>query len=84
MSGDRANTKSASKSRKDQARYTNFFQIGHNAFEFLLEFGQQENIHTRVYLSPQHAQILSDLLLDTLQQHKELFNKPQSGREKPH
>ena len=73
MSSNRTNTKSSAKSGKDPARYANFFQIGHNAFEVLIEFGQQENIHTRIYLSPQHAQILSDLLLDTLHQHKQLF-----------
>jgi hypothetical protein len=73
VSSDRTNSKSASRSNKDPARYANFFQIGHNAFEVLIEFGQQESIHTRIYLSPQHAQILSNLLLETLQQHKQLF-----------
>lgn len=72
------------KSFEDPARYTNFFQIGHNAFEFLLEFGQQEQIHTRIYLSPQHAQILSDLLLDTLNRHQQLFGNPRAPNAKPH
>jgi hypothetical protein len=41
--------------RKPEGRYANFFQIGHNAAEFLLEFGQEEGriIHTRIYMSPQ-------------------------------
>ena len=61
--------------RKPQGRYANFFQIGQNAAEFLLEFGQEEGriIHTRIYISPQHAQILSDLLADTLKRHAERF-----------
>ena len=71
-----------------EARYANYFQIGHNAFEVLLEFGQQESIHTRIYLSPQHAQILSNLLLDTLQQQKQLFGSvsflEDKQRNKPH
>ena len=63
-----------SRSKKEEGRYANFFQIGHNAAEFLFEFGQQEgSIHTRVYVSPQHARILSDLLLKTLRQHEERF-----------
>jgi hypothetical protein len=74
--------KSALRSSKDPAHYANFFQIGHNAFEVLLEFGQQENIHTRIYLSPQHAQILCDLLIDTLQQHRRLFGTSWIGFEK--
>jgi hypothetical protein len=53
-----------------EGRYANFFQIGHNLFEFLIEFGQQDGgIHTRIYVSPQYARVLSDLLLQTLQQY---------------
>jgi Protein of unknown function (DUF3467) len=61
----------AVENRKDD--YANFFQIGHNAAEFLLEFGQEEGriIHTRIYMSPQHAQILADLLADALKGHAE-------------
>ena len=63
-----------SRRRKEQGRYANVFQIGHNMAEFLIEFGQQEGgIHTRVYLSPQHARILSGLLLETLRQHEKTF-----------
>ena len=55
-----------------EGRYANFFEIGHNAFEFAIEFGQQAcGIHTRIYISPQYARVLSDLLLETLQQHEQ-------------
>ena len=57
---------------KEDARYANFFQIGYNAFEFLLEFGQREGrIHTSIYLSPQHARMLSDLLLGALKEYSD-------------
>ncbi len=74
----RENPKRARRSptlRKDEeGRYANYFQIGHNAFEFLLEFGQQEGkIHTRIYVSPPHARMLCDLLADTLAQHARIF-----------
>ena len=60
--------------KRDEGKYANYFQIGHNAAEFLFEFGQQDGgIHTRVYVSPQHARILSDLLLKTLQLHEKTF-----------
>jgi hypothetical protein len=70
----------ASTSRRwEEARYANFFQIGHNAFEFLIEFGQQEGdeggIHTRIYVSPQHARILANLLRDTLREHEGIFGR---------
>jgi Protein of unknown function (DUF3467) len=56
-------SRSSSASRPMEGHYANFFQIGHNAFDVLIEFGQQQvGIHTRIYLSPQHARILSDML----------------------
>lgn len=65
------------------ARYANFFQVGHNAYEFLLEFGQQDSdIHTRIYISPQHARMLSDLLLDALREHSLLLEKNEARRKK--
>jgi hypothetical protein len=34
--------------RAKEGRYAKFFQVGHNAFEFLLAFGQLDRgIHTR-------------------------------------
>lgn len=82
MSGESSKGNPPTRERRDEARYANFFQIGHNAFEFLLEFGQQEDIHTRIYISPQHAQILSKLLIETLHQHEELFGASSVTREK--
>jgi hypothetical protein len=61
-------------SGRADARYANCFQIGHNAFEFLLEFGQRDaRTHTRMYLSPQHARMLSDLLLQALREYESAF-----------
>src|SRR5262245_19484528 len=58
--------KPQSTSERREGHYANVFQIGHNAFEVLVEFGQHEGgIHTRIFMSPQHARILSDLLVDT-------------------
>ena len=65
-----------SKQHREEGRYANAFQIGHNAFEVLIEFGQHEGgIHTRIYVSPQHARILSELLVDTLRQHERMFGQ---------
>lgn len=67
-----------------EGRYANFFQIGHNAFEFLLEFGQQDRgIHTRIYVSPQYARVLSDLLIETLRQHEHEVGFKQSREPRP-
>src|SRR5262245_39504203 len=59
---------------KETGRYANLFQIGYNAFEMLIEFGQQEGgMHTRIYVSPQHARILCDLLQESLRRHDATF-----------
>ena len=64
-----------------EAKYANVFQIGHNEFEFLIEFGQQDHgIHTRIYLSPQYARVLSDLLIETLQQHELEYKAKRTGQ----
>ena len=76
-----------SESKKEQGRYANYFQIGHTIAEFLLEFGLEDgSIHTRVYISPQHARILSDLLVETLRRHEQAFGRvgladPDAGKQ---
>jgi hypothetical protein len=66
--------RSQEQGKKGDARYANYFQIGHNAFEFLLEFGQQEaRIHTRIYMSPQHARMFADLLMESLGKYEANF-----------
>lgn len=67
-------SESKSRRRREEGRYANFFQIAHNMAEFLLEFGQEDgSIHTRVYISPPHARILSDLLIETLRRHDQAY-----------
>jgi hypothetical protein len=80
VSRDDIKRSQSSPEHKHEGRYANVFQIGHNAFEVLIEFGQHEGgIHTRIYISPQHARILSDLLIDTLRQHEKMFHPPSKG-----
>jgi hypothetical protein len=61
-----------------EGKYTNCFQIGHNAFEFLLEFGQSyadqpELMHTRLVTSPAFAARLSELLVEALSEYESRF-----------
>jgi hypothetical protein len=67
-----------------EGRYANFFQVGHNEFEFLIEFGQQGGgIHTRIYVSPQYAHALSELLIETLRQHELNFGGKRATEQRP-
>jgi Protein of unknown function (DUF3467) len=60
-----------------EARYSNHFEIGQNAFEFLLQFGQVYNgpetpalVHSRIILSPFSAKRFVDLLLDSVHRYE--------------
>lgn len=62
------------------AVYVNYFEVGHNPFEFLLDLGQfhpgaidsegRVSIHTRIALAPPYAKMFSDLLARAVQEHE--------------
>jgi hypothetical protein len=59
--------------------YANYFQIGHNAFEFLLDFGQSyleaEPVwfHTRIVTSPTYAKTLLMTLRASIDRYEQSF-----------
>jgi hypothetical protein len=60
--------------------YVNYFEVAHNRYEFLMEFGQYRpgkddtagtmTIHTRLALSPPYAKMLLDLLSRAVAEHE--------------
>lgn len=60
-----------------EGRYANAFQVGHNAFEFLLDFGQvapdreQARFHTRIITAPAYAKALFETLKDSLARYEQ-------------
>jgi hypothetical protein len=54
------------------AVYANYFEVGHNAFEFLIDFGQFQpesksvRMHSRMVSGPVHAKLLAQLLADAI------------------
>ena len=60
------------KGKAPLARYANYFEIGHNAFEFVVDCGQVEPdsgdilLHSRFALGPTHAKLLANLLADAV------------------
>ena len=58
-------------------RYANYFEIGHNAFEFVLDFGQlyigetEARIHTRIVTSPVYAKKLATIFHDAISQYEQ-------------
>jgi len=61
---------------KLEAKYANYFQIGQNANEFILEFGQLYGnegaplLHTRIITGPVYAKHLLTVLEEALEQHE--------------
>ncbi|MGC1295072.1 MAG: DUF3467 domain-containing protein [Alloacidobacterium sp.] len=58
-----------------EGKYANYFQIGHNAIEVIVDFGQLYSgepfplLHTRIITSPSYASDLLKLLAEALAQH---------------
>ena len=66
-------------------RYANYFTVGHNAFEFLLDFGQiyapdgSVPLHTRIITAPVYAKTLLGLLQESIDQYEQLFGTIPDG-----
>jgi Protein of unknown function (DUF3467) len=62
-----------------EGKYANYFKVGHNAFEFILDFGQlylegeEPKIHTRIITSPVYAKAFLETLENTLDQYERGF-----------
>jgi hypothetical protein len=62
-----------------EGRYANCFEVGHNAFEFVLDFGQKYDereagaTHTRIVTSPSYAKALQQTLAESLQRYEREF-----------
>ncbi len=71
--------------KEPEGRYANIFNVGHNAFEVVLEFGQwyegdaRPKVHTRIVTSPAYAKTLLELLEGSLQQYESDFGPVPPG-----
>ena len=61
-----------------EARYSNCLEIGQNAFEFVLDFGQSyqgeqsdPRFHTRIVTGPFYAKYFSALLCESVRRYEE-------------
>lgn len=62
-----------------EGRYANVFTVGHNAFEFVLEFGQfypegePAKVHTRIVTSPSYVKEFIETLQTSVKQYEITF-----------
>jgi hypothetical protein len=65
--------------QKIEGRYANYFQVGFNAFEFLIDFGQhypegeEAHLHTRIITNPMYVKALFNTLQESIQRYEEIF-----------
>jgi hypothetical protein len=68
--------RAASRPRAPLARYSNYFEVGHNPYEFLIDFGQYQPeaegvlLHTRIAVGPTHAKLLATTLSRAVALHE--------------
>ena len=67
------------KSERIEGKYANYFEVGHNAYEFIFDFGQhysendEAELCTRIITSPTYAKVFLNILEVSIKQYKEKF-----------
>jgi hypothetical protein len=62
-----------------EGKYANYLRVGHNAFEFIMEFAQVfaeapgERVHTRIITSPAYAREMLRVLQRAVAEYEETF-----------
>ena len=65
--------------RRLEGQYANYFKVGHNAVEFVLDFGQfypengEVQFHTRIISIPLYAKALLQTLGESIEQYEQTF-----------
>ena len=66
-------------SKQPEGKYANYLEIGHNAFEFILDFGQyyseneEAELCTRIITSPNYAKAFLKALMASIENFEERF-----------
>jgi hypothetical protein len=62
-----------------EGKYANYFKVGHNAIEFILDFGQfypgtdEAKLYTRVITNPCYAKSLYETLRESIERYEKAF-----------
>lgn len=71
--------KKAPRGSRLKGRYTNYFEVGHNAFEFVIDCGElyaetsTARFHTRIVTTPVYANVLLETLQGSLARYEQTF-----------
>ena len=64
---------------KLEGQYANYFKVGHNAYEFVVDFGQyypgteETELYTRIITSPIYAKAFYKTLKDSIEQFEIIY-----------
>ncbi|MGA1841681.1 MAG: DUF3467 domain-containing protein [bacterium] len=78
MSKNRSNDSSKG-TKQLEGHYANYFNVGYNAFEFLIDFSQlytenqEARTHTRIITSPAYAKDLLKMLQECIEQYEQIY-----------
>lgn len=71
-----------------EGKYANYFKVGHNALEFVIDFGQfykdnaEAQLHTRIVTNPAYAKAMFETLRESINQYEQTFGTiPQENGE---
>lgn len=62
--------------KRPLAHYANYFEVGHNRYEFLVDFGQfhpevaEVSVYMRIAMGPTHAKLLAAVLGGAVQKYE--------------
>jgi len=62
-----------------EGRYSNYFEVGYNAFEFITDFGQyfaenqKAELYSRIITSPDYAKDLQKILAESIKHYEKNF-----------
>jgi hypothetical protein len=82
MRNSKSNNRQGKASRRIknlEGKYANYFKVGHNAIEFVFDFGQfypgtdEAELYTRVITSPCYAKSLFDTLGESIERYEIVF-----------
>jgi Protein of unknown function (DUF3467) len=71
--------------RVREGKYANYFEVGHNPFEFYLDFGQYDptsekaQFHTRIVTSPAYAKMLGQTLSGSVESFESDYGQIQAN-----
>jgi hypothetical protein len=78
MSSDLLDPENPTDNGCPEAKYANYFRVGHNAYEFVMDYGQSYGellvtIHTRIIMAPSYARELLKVLQEAMGEYEAHF-----------